>query len=183
MNMARNVDVKEPSTFGSDNVLVEHNGALGTLTAEDLRPDRDFLLDATLRVLKGRADEAEVRRFVKEAANNVTAPALGATASLQLAIYGKLKCDPDNQPYKYDITLWGGPAFFGMSVGFMYTGYSTWETFFRNVTGAHAQGISMGGGLFQINWFVDGTPVGQFNGPVGGIGVFEAGGKGKWQRK
>jgi hypothetical protein len=69
-------------------------------------------------------------------------------------------------------------------VGFMYTAYETWDAFFNNVTSAHVQGIAVEGGILQINWFnASGTPVGQFNGVAGGIGLLEAGGEGKWQRK
>jgi hypothetical protein len=66
----------------------------------------------------------------------------------------------------------------------MYTAYDSWDAFFRNVTSAHAQGIAEAGGILQINWFIEnGTPVGQFNGAAGGIGVVECGGSGKWQKK
>jgi hypothetical protein len=160
--------------------------ATDNLTAQDLQPDNDTLLDATIKVLKGRIDEDEVRRFAKQASNNVTAPVLGAEASLKLAVYGVLKCDPTTQPYKsykYDITVWGGPLYFGMSVGFMYTAFETWEAFFNRVTGAHVQGIVFPAGALQINFLENGLIVGQFNGAAGGIGAVEAGGTGKWERK
>lgn len=154
------------------------------LTAQDLRPDRDIVLEATLRALKGRVEEGDVRRFLKEAARAGAPAPIGATASLKIAVWGKLECNPEGQPWKYDITVWGAPAYIGEAVGFMYTAYDSWDAFFRNVTAAHVQGIAFEGGILQINWFIEnGTPVGQFNGAAGGIGVVEAGGSGKWQRK
>lgn len=154
------------------------------LTAQHLRPTHDIVQEATLKALQGRVEEAEVRRFLNEA-TRASAPApIGATASLNIAVWGKLGCEPDGQPWKYDITVWGGPAYFGSAVGFMYTAYTSWDAFFRNVTSAHVQGIISGGGILQINWFnASGTPVGQFNGAAGGIGLVEAGGSGKWQEK
>ena len=157
-----------------------------TLTAQDLRPNNDTLLEATLMVLKGRVDEDEVRRFVEKASNNVTAPVLGAEASLKIAVYGVLKCEPTTVPYKsykYDITVWGGPAYFGTSVGMMYTAYESWETFFRNVTGAHVQGLIAPVGVLQINFLENGLLIGQFNGAAGGVGLVEAGGTGKWKKE
>lgn len=154
------------------------------LNAQDLRPDRDIVLGATVKALKGRVEEAEVQRFLKQAASNAAAPVLGATTDLKIAVWGKLTCDPDGQPWKYDITVWGGPAYIGGAVGFMYTAYESWDAFFRNVTSAHVQAIDVGGGILQINWFIEnGTPVGQFNGAAGGIGLVEGGGSGKWEKK
>src|SRR5215471_16873823 len=152
------------------------------LTVQDLRPTRDIVQEATLKALRGCVEEDEVRRFLAKAASvSVPAP-IGASASLKIAVWGKLGCDPDGQPWKYDITVWGGPAYFGESVGFMYTAYETWDDFFRNVTGAHAQGIAVEGGILQINFFnSSGVLVGQFNGVAGGIGLVEAGGEGMWQ--
>lgn len=110
------------------------------------------------------------------------APAIGATASVKLAIWGKIEVETDGQPWKYDETIWGGPAYVGSGVGFMYTAYETWDAFFRNVSSFHAQRVDAGGGVFQVNWFIsNGTPVGQFNGVAGGVGVFEAGGAGTWK--
>ncbi|HVR98534.1 MAG TPA: hypothetical protein VMW27_18105 [Thermoanaerobaculia bacterium] len=157
-----------------------------TLTAQDLRPDNDTLLEATLMVLKGRVDEDEVRRFVEKASNNVTAPVLGAEVTLKLAVYGNLKCNPTTVPYKsylYDNTVWGGPAYFGTSVGFLYTAYESWETFFRNVTGVHVQGVAAPVGALQVNFLENGLLIGQFNGPAGRVGLVQAGGKGMWERK
>lgn len=114
---------------------------------------------------------------------SVPAP-IGATADIKLAVWGKLSVEPDQQPWKYDHTIWGGPAYIGSAVGFMYTAYETWDAFFQNVTGCHAQGVDAGGGILQVNWFIsNGTPVGQFNGVAAGLGGFEAGGSGKWSRK
>lgn len=153
------------------------------LTAQDLRPTSDIVQEATLKALQGRIKEDEVRRFLNEVVSDSVPDPIGATASVNIAIWGKLVCEPDGQPWKYDITVWGGPAYFGGSAKFMYTAYNLWDVFFRNVTSAHVQGIASGGGILQVNWFNEsGTPVGQFNGAAGGIGRLEAGGSGKWQR-
>lgn len=154
------------------------------MTAQKLDPSAEVIRAATLKTLKGQVEEADIQKFLKEATSASAPPALGATANLNIAVWGKLKCDPDKQPWKYDITVWGGPAYFGSSVGFMYTAYNTWDAFFNSVTSAHAQGIISGGGILQINWFnSSGTPVGQFNGAAGGIGLVEAGGSGRWEKK
>jgi hypothetical protein len=154
------------------------------LSAKDLRPDHDIVAQAAVTALKGRVSEDDVRRFLGKAASAGVPDPIGATASLKIAVWGKLTCDPDGQPWKYDHTVWGGPAYIGDAVGFMYTAYESWDAFFRNVTSAHVQAIDAGGGILQINWFnKDATPVGQFNGVAGGVGVCEAGGSGGWQRK
>jgi hypothetical protein len=154
------------------------------VTAQDLRPDQETLLRATLTALKGRVDEHEVRRFVKEAARAAAPAPIGATANVKIAVWGKVLCEPDGQPWIYDNTIWGGPAYFGDSVGFMYTAYDNWDAFYANVTSCHVQGFDVGGGILQINWFIaNGTPVGQYNGAAAGAGLVEGGGAGKWTRK
>ena len=152
-------------------------------TALALQPDRKDFEQATLNALEGRIDEKEVREFLAKASSASAPDPLGATASLDLAVWGKLKCEPDKKPWKYDITVWGGPAYFGTAVGFMYTAYTSWDAFFANVTSAWVQAGAAGGGFIQINWFnKDGVPVGQFNGVSGGAGVAEAGGSGTWEK-
>ena len=154
------------------------------LTAQALRPDQELVKKATLRALERRVGQDEVQRFVMKATSNSVPVPIGATASLGIAVWGKVHCEPDGQPWLFDTTVWGGPVYFGESVGFMYTAYETWDDFFRNVTACHAQGFAEEGGILQINWFnADGVPVGQFNGLAGGIGLVEAGGAGTWQQK
>ncbi len=150
----------------------------------ELQPTRDVVQKATVRVLRGRANDEQIQKFLTELASASVPDPIGATASLNIAVWGKVTCEPDGQPWKYDNSVWGGPAYFGASVGFMYTAYNSWDAFFREVTSCHCQGIADAGGILQINWFnAGGTPVGQFNGAAGGIGLVEAGGAGKWQRK
>jgi hypothetical protein len=154
-----------------------------TLTAVDLRPDQEDVANATVKALEGRVDEDAVRSFLKAAADGTPSP-IGATVSLKIAVWGKIYVDPDGQPWKYDHTVWGGPAYVGDSVGFMYTAYDSWDAFWANVTSCHFQAIDVGGGILQVNWFIaNGTPVGQFNGVAGGVGLVEGGGSGKWERK
>lgn len=157
---------------------------MANLTAQDLRPNNGELQEAALKALQGRVNEDDVRKFLEKASGEGVPPPVGAEGSVNLFVWGKCKCYPDGLPWQYDNTIWGGPAYSGGGVGFLYTAYTTWDGFFNNVTSCHAQGIASGGGILQINWFnASGLPVGQFNGVVGGIGVFEAGGEGKWQKK
>jgi hypothetical protein len=152
------------------------------LTENDLLPTSLVVEQATIKALKGRVEADEVRKFLREASRSV-APALGATVSVNIAIWGKVKCCPTDTPWHYDATIWGGPAFFGESVGVMFTAYDTWDRFFANVTGVWVQGVADGAGLLQVTWFADAVLVGQFDGLAGAIGLLEAGGEGRWQHK
>jgi hypothetical protein len=154
------------------------------LTEQDLQPTQPHLLRATVEALKERVEPSAIEKFVQEAAGPATPAPIGATANVKIAVWGKVFVEPDDQPWVYDNTIWGGPAFFGEAIGFMYTAYETWDAFFQNVTSCHVQGISEPAGILQINWFIaDATPVGQFNGVAGGIGLLEAGGAGTWSHK
>ena len=136
-----------------------------SLVAQDLSPAQPHLRDATMEAFKDRADAGELEKFLAQASAPAAATPIGATASVKIAIWGKVHCEPDGQPWVYDATIWGGPAYGGDAVGFMYTAYDSWDPFFQNVTGVHCQGIAEAGGVLQINWFLtNGTPVGQFNG-------------------
>ncbi|WP_271078369.1 hypothetical protein [Aurantiacibacter sp. MUD61] len=151
------------------------------LTMEQSRPDQDHIQQATIESLGKAVGEDQAREFVAKMASESTPAPIGATASLKLAIWGKISCEPDGKPYKFDQTVWGGPAYFCTSAGFLYTAYDSWDAFFSLTTSFHAQGIASGGGFLQINWFnKDAVPIGQFNGASGGAGVAEAGGKGGW---
>lgn len=155
-----------------------------TVSEQDLRPTNPLLQEAMIKALKQRRSADEVQEFLNRAVSATVPSPIGATATVNIAVWGKVQVDPDGQPWKYDATIWGGPAYFGSSVGFMYTAYDAWDAFFQNVTSVHVQGIVSGGGILQVNWFnSSGLPVGQFNGVAGGIGLLEAGGSGKWQHK
>jgi hypothetical protein len=154
-----------------------------TVTAAQLHPNNADIRQATIDAF-AHQEGLDAHAFLDQLAS-ATAPApIGATASLNVAIWGKLLVEPDGQAWKYDVTVWGGPAYFGSSVGFMYTAYDSWDAFFRNVESCWVQGAEVGGGVLQVNWF-DGnhTPVGQFNGVAGGAGIVEAGNSGRWQPK
>lgn len=152
---------------------------------EILAPNSDVVKPATMRALKGRVKEGEVERFLDTAASSTVPGPISATASLIFAvIYGVVKCEPRNEPWLYHADVWGLGGAGISTVGLMYTAYDTWDGFFSLTTAFHVQGIADGGGIFQINWFnKDGVPIGQFNGAAAGIGVFEAGGGGKWKKK
>jgi hypothetical protein len=151
-------------------------------TAEQLHPTTPDLRQATINAFE-RQVEVNAQDFLDKLASSA-APAIGATASLNIAIWGKVTCEPDGQPWTYNNSGWGGPAYFGSAVGFMYTAYDSWDAFFNNVATWWAQAVDAGGGVLQVNWFNrDHTPVGQFNGVAGGGGVAEAGGDGGWQHK
>jgi hypothetical protein len=150
-------------------------------SGEELSPSSPMVRQATMAALEPRVPQDDLREFLGNM-DRAGAPApIGATVTLKIAVWGKLLVEPDKQPWKYDNTVWGGPAYFGSSVGFMYTAYDSWDAFFRNVTSCHVQGVDAGGGVLQVNWFIgNGTPVGQFNGVAGGAGAVEGGGAGKW---
>lgn len=151
------------------------------LQEQDLRPTQSHLEEATVQALKDRVDASEIQRFLREAVGDSAPAPIGATVNVKIAVWGKVHCEPDGQPWVYDTTIWGGPAYFGEAVGFMYTAYDTWDAFFQKVTGVHVQGIAETGGVLQVNWFIsNGTPVGQFNGVAAGVGLLEAGGSGGW---
>ena len=155
-----------------------------TLTMEELGPAHPIVREATFRALGCKLEPSEIQKFLDKAASPQTPSPIGATANVDIAIWGKCKCDPDGQPWRYDNSIWGGPAYFGSSIGFMYTAYDSWDAFFQNTSSCHVQGIASGGGILQINWFNrDSVPVGQFNGAAGGVGLLEAGGSGGWTRK
>lgn len=121
------------------------------------------------------------------AANDVdnTPGAIEAEASIVSAVFwSKVKCEPKAMPWQFSESAWGPGIGGGSCIGFMYTAYDSWDAFFENTTAYHAQGIASAGGVFQINWFNSaGTPIGQFNGAMGGAGAFEVGGSGSWSRK
>jgi hypothetical protein len=152
-------------------------------TSDELLPTHPLVRDTTIRVLGQRLDAGEVKTFLDKASSTAVPAPIGATANVNIAIWGKVHCEPDGQPWVFDTSIWGGPAYFGSSIGFMYTAYESWDAFFQNVTGVHVQGVISGGGILQINWLAGQTPVGQFNGAAGGIGVLEAGGDGRWTHK
>ncbi len=152
------------------------------LSSEQLNPANPEILNATKAALGTQLPESEVQEYLDKL-TSVTVPSpIGGTVTLKLAVWGNILVVPDGQPWKYDHTTWGGPAYFGTSAGFMYTAYNSWDAFFQNASKFHVQGIAEGAGILQVNWFLDnGTPVGQFNGAAGGIGLVEGGGSGNWQ--
>ncbi|UYQ63204.1 hypothetical protein [Streptomyces peucetius] len=153
-----------------------------TLTREELGPTQSLAQQATMNALGVRVGASEVESFLEKLASASVPAPIGATADVKIAVWGKVQVTPDGQPWLYDHTIWGGPAYFGSSVGFMYTAYDSWDAFFQDVTSVHVQGVDVGGGLLQANWFrSDGLPVGQFNGVAAGGGLVEAGGSGKWE--
>ncbi|AHH95250.1 hypothetical protein GCM10010174_57620 [Kutzneria viridogrisea] len=154
------------------------------LTKDELRPTHPLVRAATIVNLGLQFEVSELQNFLDQIGSDRVPPAIGATASVKIAIWGKVRCEPDGQPWVYDTTIWGGPAYFGDAIGLMYTAYDSWNAFFQNVTSVHVQGVASGGGILQINWFnQSGTPVGQFNGAAAGVGALQAGGSGKWSRK
>jgi hypothetical protein len=142
--------------------------------------------DATQRALKGRLEEGELRAFVSAAVGAANPVTITATGSLYFAaIYGVVSCTPSKYPYKFEESAWGIGGTAITAGGIIYNAYKdgSWDAFFKNTTGYHAQGIADAGGIFQINFFHGSTPIGQFNAVAGGIGVFECGGNGKWHGK
>jgi hypothetical protein len=160
----------------------------------DLISNREFMQAtraATLKalqgkVLQGKVKEDEMKRFMDSMMSRkrgIDIVAIGATASLTFALfYGVVKCEPRDKPWIFDEDVWGIGGAAIAAVGFMYT--DNWDALFSTTAAFHVQGIAKAGGIYQINWFnASGVPIGQFNGPAGGIAIFEAGGAGKWKKK
>jgi hypothetical protein len=119
----------------------------------------------------------------KSAANSLGSPgSVSAKVNVAVAfVYGTVDCTIDSLRKNFHAEFWGlGLAGFA-STGIMYTAYDSWEAFFANSHGYHAQGGGAAAGVVQVTWFNgNGTPVGQYNGVAGGVGAFEVGGKGSW---
>lgn len=150
--------------------------------SELLSPAHPDLQRATFKALASRFNEDDLRAFLDKMGSPSTPAPLLATVDLKVALWGKLKVEPDDQPWKYDNTVYAAGAYGASGVAFMYTAYETWDAFWEYTTSFHVQGISAGGGILQVNWFNrDGIPVGQLNAAVGGIGGLEGGGSGMWE--
>jgi hypothetical protein len=146
-------------------------------TAEQLSPTNSDLQQATIKALEPRIKESDVRAFLEKAAS--AAPPIGATINWNIAVSGKLVVLPDDQPWRYDVTVWGGPASTGAGMGYMYTAEDSWDAFFQNT--ASYQMIVTGGIMLQINWFdSNGNPIGQCNAAGSGPSL-QGGGPGKWR--
>ncbi len=139
---------------------------------------------ATQEAFKGRLEEKEVNDFL-ESIRGANAPApIAATGSITfVGVFGQVTCEPMDKPYIFKQKSWGAGVAAISSVGMIYTAYSSWDGLWKNTTGYHAQGISKGGGIFQITFLKGKTPIGQYNGPCLGISLFEVGGNGKWKKK
>lgn len=153
-------------------------------TVKDLSPSDKILHERMMSGLEGRVEKEEVDNFVKKATSADAPAPISATASVIFAaIYGNVKCEPKDMPWKGNESIWGIGGAGGTSIGLMYTAYDSWEAFFSNTTGFHVQGIADGGGVLQINWFnKSGVPVGQFNGAMAGAGGLEGGGSWRWKK-
>lgn len=140
---------------------------------------------ATRHAFKGKLNDEEVERFIDAttgSASGIPSPITATGSAYFGLIFGVVKCTPASQPYTFEEKAWGIGASAGSGAGLIYTAYDSWDAFFKNTAGYHAQGIADGGGILQINFFNSSAiPIGQYNGVAGGIGVFECGGKGTWQ--
>lgn len=148
--------------------------------------------DATTKALTGKVKDEDIRKLLdrmpeeKDISVNlgVPGPAEAKAELYNVGIFGYVKCVPTHLDHEFEANHWGIGGAIMSSYGSMYTAYDSWEVFFSETRGYHAQGITAGGGILQINWFNgSGVPVGQFNSVAGGIGVFEVGGKGNWKKK
>jgi hypothetical protein len=150
-----------------------------------LKAESNVVQAATLRALKGKVNDGELKRFVDlGAAVGVPAPIRASGSLWATVIYSGMKCEPTGYPYYFEEGGWGLGLGIVTTGGILYTAYETWDAFWQETAGYHAQGISEGGGILQFNFFnSSGVPVGQFNGVAGGIGAFEFGGTGKWKKK
>lgn len=149
-----------------------------------LTPNNEIVQAATVRALKGKVKDSDLQKILNPSAAGVPDP-LRATGSLWATVfYAGMKCEPTGVPYYFEEGAWGLGLGIVTTGGILYTAYTTWDAFWRETAGYHAQGIAEGGGILQFNFFnSSGVPVGQFNGVAGGIGAFEFGGTGKWKKK
>jgi hypothetical protein len=151
----------------------------------DLTLDDETVLKLTKNLANiSGIDKAAVDAFPGQLAAS-GAPVLDVTGSLTMyLIYGELKLTVNTDPYKkckFEHTFWGGGGGHGEARGFMYTVYTEWDPFFRDVTSFHVQAATAPVGIFQVNFFrKDALPIGQFNaGAVGGL-IVEGGNAGTW---
>ena len=147
-------------------------------------PDTKVIQEATWEAFQGKLKDNEVEHFLDATVLSDEPLTITAMGSLYfLAVYGVISCEPSKYPYKFEESSWGLGATALSAGGVIYTAYDSWDAFFKNTTGYHAQGIAKAGGFLQITFLKKLTPIGQFNAVAGGIGVFEVGGNGKWHKK
>lgn len=156
------------------------------LKAQEFHPTQANLRKATRESLDAAVSDEELDRFLDSVQSDKAPDPINADATLKIFGKGTLRCevtDPEYSQWVYDHDAYGAAAAYAEATGFIYTAFTSWDSFFQKVTGFHVQGISSGGGILQINFFRDLVPMGQFNGVVKGVGLFEAGGNGKWEKK
>lgn len=160
-----------------------------TLTKEQtklLNPSNPVIKTATLDAFKKfeGMDMAAAEDFLNKAGGGTVPPPISAEATIVMGIiYGNLNIKPlsEHTNCKFNHDFWGIGAVGCESIGMMYTAYTSWDTFFKDVTSFHVQGIAEEVGFLQVNFFRhDALPIGQFNGIAGGVGAFEGGNAGKW---
>ena len=137
--------------------------------SEKMKPNEGQPLEATMKVLKGKIKDEEITNFVNTIVSAKAAKPILATASLAMGlVFSIVHCEPKEKRWVFNEEIWGIGVAGITSVGLMYTAYGKWETFFKETTAFHVQGVSDGAGLLQITWFNSkGIPIGQFNGPAG----------------
>lgn len=149
--------------------------------------DLEVVQAATRKAFKGKLSDEEVQRFIDATTggdSGIPSPITATGSAYFGLIFGVVKCEPGSEPYTFEEKAWGIGASAGSGAGLIYTAYESWDAFWQNTAGYHAQGIAEGGGILQINFFnSSAVPIGQYNGVAGGVGVFECGGKGSWQHK
>jgi len=164
--------------------------------SENILQSKEFVKackDATKKALAGKVKDEDVKEFLNHMpsetekalrAVGLPAPAEAIGETYTVLIYGYVKCTPTHLDHYFEANHWGLGLAGVKGYGFLYTAYDSWDSLFRETTGYHAQGIAEAGGILQINWFNgSGVPVGQFNAAAVGIGAFEVGGKGHWEKK
>jgi hypothetical protein len=153
---------------------------------KQLLPSNPILKEATLNAFKkvNGVDMSEVENFLNQAGGNAAADPIGATATLGFAgIMGHITVKPISvhANCKFDHDFWGVGVIIGKSIGFMYTAYTNWDAFFRNITSFIVVGGAEEGGVLQVTFLrSDALPMGQFNGIMEGLGILGGGGAGTW---
>lgn len=145
--------------------------------------NREIIQNATRESLKGTISDEAIETFIKAVDTTSSESCSTATGSIYFGlIFGVVTCTPGHYPYYFEERTWGlGVSALG-SAGLLCSSYGM-EDLFASTTGFYAQGIAKGGGVFQVTFFDDELPIGQYNAVAGGVAAFGAGGSGKWRKK
>ncbi|MEP3113745.1 hypothetical protein [Nisaea sp.] len=140
---------------------------------------------ATESALRGKVKDSDLDKFLDlPTADGHPAPILCEGNITAVLVHSWMHCNPLADYYMKE-SAWGvGAGVVPAAGGFLYTAYNSWDLFWNETAGYHAQGFADGPGILQFNFFNSSwVPMGQFNAASAGIAWFEFGGSGKWRKK